>query len=214
MGSEDAEIIGVVANFNTNSLHSPINATIITQLRAAYKQTGISIEANSDIVATITSIEEAWRKIYPDEVFDFHFLDQSIDNFYKAEARLYTLFKIFAGLAMCISCLGLWALATLAAQHRTKEIGIRKVLGASVNRIVLLLSKDFVSMVVIALVVAVPLVYYFINNWLQNFAYRVEIGWKIFAIAGTASIGIALVTVSIQTLKAALANPVDSLRSE
>ncbi len=115
---------------------------------------------------------------------------------------------------MCISCLGLWGLATLSAQHRTKEIGIRKVLGASVNKIVLLLSKEFVSMVLIALVVAVPLVYYLINNWLQNFAYRIEVGWEIFAIAGIVSIGIALTTTSIQTLKAALANPVDSLRSE
>lgn len=214
MGGEDAEIIGVVADFNNKSLHSPLNATIITQLPEVYQQAGIRIEAKSDIPATIASIERTWKRIYPHEVFEYKFLDESIDNFYKAETRLYTLFKLFAALAMCISCLGLWGLTTLAAQHRTKEIGIRKVLGASVNRIVLLLSKDFLSMVVIALVVAVPLVYYLITHWLQNFAYRIEIGWEVFAIAGTGSIGIALITTSIQTLKAALANPVDSLRSE
>ena len=214
MGGEDAEIIGVVADFNNKSLHSPLNATIIAQLPQAYEQAGIRVEANSDIPATIARIESEWKKIYPDEVFEYRFLDESIDNFYKAETRLYTLFKVFAILAMCISCLGLWGLTTLAAQYRTKEIGIRKVLGASVNKIVLLLSKDFLSMVVIALVVAIPVVYYFINNWLQNFAYRIDIGWEIFAIAGIGSIGLALVTTSIQTLKAALANPVDSLRSE
>lgn len=214
MGGEDAEIIGVVADFNNKSLRSPLNATIIAQLPEVYELAGIHLQANSDIPAAIASIETAWKKVYPHQVFEVKFLDESIDNFYKAETRLYTVFKLFAVLAMCISCLGLWGLAALAAQHRTKEIGIRKVLGASVNRIVLLLSKDFVAMVVIALVVAVPLVYYLINNWLQNFAYRIEIGWKIFAIAGTVSIGIALMTVSIQTLKAAFANPVDSLRSE
>jgi putative ABC transport system permease protein len=147
-------------------------------------------------------------------VFQFDFLDQAIDDFYKAEMKLYTLFKVFAGLAMCISCLGLWGLATYAAQNRTKEIGIRKVLGASVTVIVVLLSKDFLSMVAIALAVAAPLVHYFINNWLQNFAYHIAIEWEIFIIAGGASILIALITVTIQTLKAALANPVDSLRSE
>lgn len=214
MGGEDAEIIGVVTDFNNKSLHSPLNATIITQLPEVYQQAGIRIEANSDIPATIASIERTWKHIYPNEVFEYKFLDESIDNFYKAETRLYTLFKIFAALAMCISCLGLWGLATLAAQHRTKEIGIRKVLGASVDKIVLLLSKEFLSMVIIALAVAVPFVYYLINNWLQKFAYRIEIGWEIFAIAGAGSIAIAMITTSIQTLKAALANPVDSLRSE
>jgi putative ABC transport system permease protein len=214
MGGEDAEIIGVVTDFNNKSLHNPLNATIITQLPEVYEQAGIRIEASSDIPATIAAIEGAWKNTYPHEVFDYKFLDESIDNFYKDETRLYTLFKVFAVLAMCISCLGLWGLATLAAQHRTKEIGIRKVLGASVDNIILLLSKDFLAMVVIALMVAVPVVYYWMNNWLQNFAYQTEIGWEIFAIAGVASIGIALVTTSIQTLKAALANPVDSLRSE
>lgn len=214
MGGEDAEVIGVVADFNNKSLHNPLNAVVITQLPGVYQQAGIRIEANSDIPATIAAIEGAWKKAYPDEVFELHFLDESIDNFYRAEARLYTLFKIFAALAMCISCLGLWGLASLAAKSRTKEIGVRKVLGASVNALVVLLSKDFLSMVAIALVVAVPLVYYFINDWLQSFAYRIEIGWEMFAVGGFVSVAIASLTLCVQTLKAALANPMDSLRSE
>lgn len=214
MGSEDAEIIGVVADFNTSSLRNPVTTTAIMQLHKVYEQVGIRIARNADIPLTIASIQAAWKKIYPEQVFEFHFLDQSIDNFYKAEARLYTLFKVFAGLAMCISCLGLWGLAAFTAQNRTKEIGIRKVLGASVNKIVMLLSKDFIAMVMIAIAVAAPLVYYFVKNWLETFAYRIDIGWEVFLIGGVVAIAIALLTVSVHTLKAAFANPVDSLRSE
>lgn len=214
LGSEDGEIIGVVADFNTSSLHNPVTATAIMQLHKVYEQVGIRIAPNSDIPMTIASIEAAWKKIYPEQVFEFHFLDESIDNFYKADARLYTLFKVFAALAMCISCMGLWGLATFTAQNRTKEIGIRKVLGASVSRIVMLLSKEFLVMVLMAITVAAPLVYYFVKNWLQTFAYRINIGWEMFLFGGVVALTIALLTVSLHTLKAALANPVDSLRSE
>src|SRR5258708_1940135 len=184
------------------------------KLPEVYKEVGISIEANSDIPLAIASIERAWKTIYTGEVFEVRFLDQSIDSFYKAETRLYTLFKMFSALAMCISCLGLWGLAAFTVQHRTKEIGIRKVLGASVKAIAMLLSKDFISMVAIALALATPLVYYFITKWLQNFAYRIDVGWEVFVIAGIVSIAIALITVSAHTLKAALGNPLDSLRNE
>lgn len=214
MGGENAEIIGIVADFNNKSLHSPINPTIIAQLPRVYEQVNIRIEANSDIPATLASIEKAWKNVFPEKVFDYKFLDEAIDGFYKAETRLYTLFQIFAGLAMCISCLGLWGLATLAAQQRTKEIGIRKVLGASSRKIVFLLSKDFIAIVALAFMVAVPVVHYWIGLWLQGFAYRVDIGWEVFAFAGLATVMIALLTTCIQTLKAALANPVDALRNE
>lgn len=214
MGSHDAEIIGVVSDFNTHPLYRLVPPTIIAQSPEFYNEASIRLEANSDIPQAIASIQTAWKKIYPDHIFEAHFLDQSIDDYYKGEARLYTLFRIFATLAMCISCLGLWGLVTLAAQQRTKEIGIRKVLGASVNAIVMLLSKDFLSMVVIALAVAAPLVYYFMERWLETFAYQIDIGWEVFALAGMVSIVIALMTVSVQTLKAAFANPVDSLRNE
>ena len=214
MNSGKADIVGVVADFNTNSLHESIKPVFIAQLPRVYSQTGIKIESGSDLPETIASIKSAWEKIYPDGVFQFKFLDQQIDDFYKSETRLYTLFKIFAVIAMLISCLGLWGLTAFAAQQRTKEIGIRKVLGASVKTIVVLLSRDFLLMVMIALVIASPLVYYFMKDWLQNFAYKIDIRWWVFAVAGVASVLIALVTVSVQTIRAALSNPVDSLRNE
>ena len=150
----------------------------------------------------------------PGGVYEYAFVDSQIDSYYKSEDRLYTLFRIFAGLAIFISCLGLWGLVTYASQQRTKEIGIRKVLGASVNAILILLTKDFLIMVFIAFMLASPLTYYFMNDWLNNFAFHISIGWETFATAGVVLITIALLTVSIQTMKAALANPVKSLKTE
>ena len=137
-----------------------------------------------------------------------------LDALYKTEARLYSLFRIFSVLAMLISCLGLWGLVTFAAQQRTKEIGIRKVLGASVVNIVSLLTRDFVLLVCIAIAVAAPLAYWGIHKWLQDFAFRIHIGWTVFIISGGAAILIALLTVGFQAIKAAVANPVKSLRTE
>ena len=214
MNSGNADIVGVVADFNTGSLHNNIGPVLITSFPGLYSQAGIKVEAGSNIPETIAAIEKAWKKVYPDGLFEFRFLDEQIDAFYKAETRLYQLFKIFAGLAMLISCLGLWGLSMLSAQQRTKEIGIRKVLGASVNAIVMMLSKDFFLMVLIALVIGSPLAYYLVNNWLQTFAFHIDIGWQVFVIAGVASLVIALFTVSYQAIKAGMANPVDSLRTE
>ncbi|HMG89480.1 MAG TPA: ABC transporter permease [Chryseolinea sp.] len=214
MNSGNVQIVGVVADFNTGSLHDHITPATITSLPGLYDQAGIKIEAGSNIPETIAAIEKAWKKAHPEGVFEFQFLDAQIDTFYKAEERLYQLFKIFAGLAMLISCLGLWGLSTLSAQQRTKEIGIRKVLGASVDRIVVMLSKDFLIMVLIALAIASPLAHFLISNWLQSFAFHIDIGWQVFAIAGIVSLVIALFTVSFQAIKAALANPVESLRNE
>lgn len=214
MGPGKAEIVGVVANFNTNSLHSAIRPTVISSRPNVYGQAGIKIEANTSLPEALDAIKAAWEKVYPDGVFEFKFLDQEIDAMYKQEARLYTLFKVFAGLAMLISCLGLWGLATYSAQQRTKEIGIRKVLGASVNAMVVLLSREFIVMVAIALAISAPVAYYGMNNWLQTFAFRISIGWQVFIIAGVASLLIALLTVSFQAIKAARSNPVESLRNE
>lgn len=212
--SGNAEIVGVVKDFNTGSLHNVIKPTFIAQDPEQYGQAGIKIEANSNIPQTIAAIEAAWKKVYSDGIFEYKFLDEQIDSFYKAEERLYNLFRIFAALAMLISCLGLWGLATFAAQQRTKEIGIRKVLGASVNNIVTLLSKDFVFMVLVALIISCPIAYYLVNNWLLNFAYHINIGWQVFVLVGMASLFITLATVCIQALRAAFANPVNSLRNE
>ncbi len=212
--SGHVEIVGVVADFNTGSLHEIIKPALITSNPRDYEQAGIKIEAGSNIPQTIAAIETAWKTAYPEGVFTYKFLDEQIDAFYKAEERLFHLFEIFSGLAMFISCLGLWGLATFAAQSRTKEIGIRKVLGASINNIVTLISRDFVILVIVALFIATPMAWYGMNQWLQNYAYRTEITWWIFGIAGTTALAIALLTVSTQAIKAAMNNPVESLRSE
>ncbi len=210
----ESEIIGVVKDFNTNSLHEEIKPTLMTLYLQYSDKANIKIQAGADVPATINKINLAHKKAYPSGVFEFKFLDQQLDSLYKSEARLYDLFKIFSVLAMLISCLGLWGLITYAAQQRIKEIGVRKVLGASVPDIVSLLTKDFLLLVCIAIAIAAPLAYWGIHKWLQDFAYRTDIGWKAFALAGIASILIALITVSYQAIKAAISNPVKSLRTE
>ena len=209
-----AEIIGVVRDFNTTSLHEEIKPTLITQYIPFCDKAGIKMKTGSDIPQTINNINQAFKKVFVSGIFEFNFLDQQLDALYKTEGRLYALFKIFSVLAMLISCLGLWGLVTFAAQQRIKEIGIRKVLGASVPNIITLITKDFILLVGIALVIASPLAYWGVNKWLQDFAFRINIDWKVFALAGTIALLIALLTVSFQALKAAVANPIKSLRTE
>ena len=214
MNGWKAEIAGVIANFNVSSLHEEIKPTLITQYAPWYNRINIKINAGNNIPETIAMIESAWKKSFPKEIFEFSFLDEQLDAMYKSESRLYTLFKIFSGLAMFISCLGLWGLATFAAQKRIKEIGIRKVLGASVANITSMLSKDFLKLVFISVLIASPLAYYGMNKWLQDFAYRINISWWVFALAGLAAVFIALFTVSFQAIRAAISNPVKNLRTE
>jgi len=209
-----AEIVGVVSDFNIGSLHEAIKPTLITQYLPYCEKLGIKIQAGTDIPAVLGKINTSYKKVFPTGIFEFNFLDQQLDALYKTEARLYSLFRIFSVLAMLISCLGLWGLITFAAQQRVKEIGIRKVLGASVQNIVSMLTKDFIVLVCIAIAIAAPLAYWGINKWLQDFAFRIHIGWSVFIIAGVAAILIALITVSFQAIKAAIANPVDSLKAE
>jgi predicted permease len=209
-----AEIVGVVGDFNISSLHEAIKPTLITQYLPYCEKVNIKIQAGTDVPALISSIQTGYKKAYPAGIFEFNFLDERLDALYKTEARLYSLFKIFSVLAMLISCLGLWGLITFAAQQRVKEIGIRKVLGASVPNIVSMLTKEFVILVCISIAIAAPLAYWGINKWLQDFAYRIHIGWTVFLLAGAIAIMIALITVSIQAIKAAISNPVKSLRTE
>lgn len=209
-----AEITGVVADFNIGSLHEEIKPTLITQYMPYCDKIGIKIQAGTDMPTVISKINASYRDAFPGGIFEYNFLDQTLDALYKSEMRLFSLFKIFSVLAMLISCLGLWGLITFAAQQRVKEIGIRKVLGASVPGIVSMLAKDFIILVSIAILIAVPLAYLGINKWLQDFAFRIDIGWTAFAVAGVSAILIALITVSFQAIKAAVANPVKSLRTE
>jgi hypothetical protein len=214
MNGWNPEIVGVVADFNIGSLREAIEPTLLTQYLPFCEKLSIKIQAGTDIPAMLRKINASYKKAFPAGIFEFNFLDQQLDALYKTEARLYSLFKIFSVLAMLISCLGLWGLITYAAQQRVKEIGIRKVLGASVQNIVSMLTKDFIVLVCIAIVIATPLAYWGINKWLQDFAFRIHIGWTVFVLAGAVAILIALTTVSFQAIKAAIANPVESLRTE
>ena len=214
MGNGKAEIVGVVSDFNTASLHHAIEPTLLMTFPEVYNQVGLKIKAGVDVGKAIKNIGVAWKTAYPDGIFEFKFLDEQIEAYYKAEERLFHLFEIFAGMAMLISCLGLWGLASFASQQRLKEIGIRKVLGASVSNITSLLSKDFLRLVLISILIATPITWWSMNKWLQDFAFRINIGWWVFVLVGAIALLIALLTVSFQAIKAALSNPVKSLRTE
>ena len=162
----------------------------------------------------ISAVRNQWKKYNAQFPFDYTFLDEEFDKMYKSDQHSGTLFSMFAGIAILISCLGLFGLATYTAQVKIKEIGIRKVLGASVVDITTMLSKDFLVLVVLSLMVASPVAWYLMNKWLQDYAYRINIQWWEFATAGIAALLIAFLTISFQAVKAALANPVKSLRSE
>jgi putative ABC transport system permease protein len=159
-------------------------------------------------------IKAKWASFSSNEQLSYSFMDEDFDAIYRAEQRIGTIAIIFSGLAIVIACLGLFGLAAYAAEQRTKEIGIRKVLGANVSGIVAMLSKDFILLVLIAIVITSPFAWWAMNKWLQDFAYRIDMQWWIFAAAGLVAIIIAFATISFQSIKAALMNPVKSLRSE
>nr|HMQ64550.1 ABC transporter permease [Flavilitoribacter sp.] len=208
------EIVGVVKDFNIASLHSAIKPLMMSPFPEYETEAGIKLKPGDDLPAALASVQTAWEKIFPDRIYESRFLERTIEHYYESESRLYGLFKIFAGLAILISCLGLWGLATFAAVQRTKEVGIRKVFGASTGGLVALLSKDFLILVAIALLVAAPIAWYGMHEWLQNFSYRIDIHWSIFAIAALSVLAIAFLTVSFQSVRSALANPIKSLRNE
>ena len=163
---------------------------------------------------TIGYIEEVWNKFAPGYDFNYRFMDEALDDLYRAEQRTGTIFRYFSFLAILISCLGLFGLASFMAEQRTKEIGIRKVLGATVSNIVLLLSKDFTKWVLVANFVAWPVAYYAMHRWLQGFAYRTPVSWWTFLLAGLLALLIAIFTVSFQAIKAALTNPAETIKYE
>jgi putative ABC transport system permease protein len=168
----------------------------------------------ADAKGILAEVEKQWKKLYPDENFESNFLNESIRWLYDQETKTAWLMNVVMIITVFISCMGLFGLAMFTAEQRTKEIGIRKVLGATVTNIVTLLSKDFVVLVIISLIIASPVAGYFMNRWLEDFAYRIQISWWAFVLAGLVAILIALFTVSFQAVKAAIANPVKSLRAE
>jgi ABC-type antimicrobial peptide transport system permease subunit len=163
---------------------------------------------------TISSIEKTWTSLFPDEMFNYEFLDDRIASFYRQEQKLYTAFRLFVGIAILIGCMGLYGLIAFSTLQRTKEVGIRKVLGAPLASIVYLFSKEFIWLILIAFLVAAPVAYYAMHSWLENFAYHIDISAGIFLVAIMVSFLIAAVTIASQTMKAALANPVRALKSE
>ncbi len=205
-------IVGVVKNFNYQTLHHQVGPLAFTLNNNPYTA---SFKINtSNIQGLITQIRSKWKSMSSGIPFSYRFLNESFNEMYRAEQRAGTIALIFSVLAIFIACLGLFGLATFIAEQRTKEIGIRKVLGASVQGIVSMLSKDFLKLVTIAFVIAVPVAWYAMNVWLRSFAYRISLSWWIFIAAGVAAFSIAFVTVSFQAIKAAIANPVESLRTE
>jgi putative ABC transport system permease protein len=206
------KIVGVIHDFNTQSLREEMAPVVLIPTRTAnYLCVHL---APTDIAAAIKTIEKTVKRIVPDDPFEYRFLDEVVDNQYKAEQRTDKLAALIAILSIFISCLGLFGLASFSSEQRTKEIGIRKVLGASVGSLLVMLTKDFTKWVLVANIIAWPVAWYAVSEWLQSFAYRVEMSWWIFVLAGGIALIIALLTISLQAIKAATANPVESLRYE
>ena len=226
-GRFNQTVIGIVKDFNFESLHNKIQPLALvmrpdSMTRQANDvafnfapQPRISIRLRKgDLKAQMASVEKNWKAIAGSQDFAFGFLDESLNNQYKDELRLGKIVRFASLLSIFISCLGLFGLVTLAVVRRTKEIGIRKVLGADVQSVVMLLSKDFIWLIAIAAIIAFPVAWWSLNKWLQDFTYRIQISWWVFVVAGLAALVIALVTVSLQAVKAAISNPVNALRSE
>ncbi|MFC5410981.1 ABC transporter permease [Larkinella bovis] len=206
-------IIGVMKDFHLQSLHSPITPLVLTLIPTNTSYLLVRPEKGKTAEA-IAELEQVTRTFNPDYPFEYHFLDEAYEWMYRSEQQVNTLINYFGTLAILISCLGLFALAAFTAEQRKKEIGVRKVLGASVGSLVALTSKDFLKLVLVALVLASPLAWWAVTEWLKTFQYRIQLSWSLFVMAGVLAVLIAFITVSYQSIKAALTNPVTSLRSE
>ena len=217
LGNRVGKVIGVVKDFHFSSFHKKIEPLVIVQpnekQNARLRLLSVRLK-KGNLKNSVTSVESMWKNIAPSTPFNFYFLDQYIDNQYRAEQRTETLLSYFSIFAILIACLGLYGLTLFITETKTKEIGVRKVLGASVRSIVSLFAKDFIKWIIIANLIAWPAAYYFMNKWLQTFAYKIELSWWLFAVSAGIALLIALITISIQAIKAATANPVKSLRYE
>jgi putative ABC transport system permease protein len=208
----------VVKDFNSYSFHAfiqPFALFYTTSRTYNIKSSYLTIRIKpGNYGETLSSIQGKWKQIAPDLPFDYSFMDAEFDAQYRSDQTMGKVFSVFTFLSLTVACLGLFGLAIYTAERRNKEIGIRKVLGASVQNVVTMLSTDFVKLVIIACVIAFPVAWYFMNKWLEDFAYRTPISWWIFTLAAGITLAIALITISFQSIKAALTNPVESLRSE
>jgi putative ABC transport system permease protein len=210
----EATIVGVVGDFHTRSLREELQSVAILPLPRNRISLGIRLDPAAANTATLAKMETIWKTFFPGEIFTAAFLDDYLASLYRTENKVFSIFKIMALLALLINALGLIGLTVFVVEAKTKEIGIRKVLGASVASVMRLLTLDFFKLAMVALVLATPLAWWAMNKWLAGFAYRIDIQWWMFAVAGTAAVVIAFLTVGFQSVRAALANPVKSLRSE
>ncbi|PHN04117.1 ABC transporter permease [Flavilitoribacter nigricans] len=211
-GDNTRRVVGVVKDFHFESLHKPVEALVISFARSGSR---LSLRVDrANVKDAVRHLETTWQRMLPDLPLDYAFVDSQVAEQYGNEQVMGTLFLLFSSLSLFIACLGLFGLVTFMAEQKVKEIGIRKVLGATVSGIVALLSRDFLKLVLIAMLIAAPLAWYFMERWLQDFAYRIDIHWWVFVLAGATAMAIALLTVGLRSLKAAFTNPVESLRSE
>jgi putative ABC transport system permease protein len=213
MNDISAPVIGVVKDYNTSSLHDAVKPVLMIEFPFFYYDAGIRL-ASGNAAATLSTVEKAWYSVYPDHLFESNFLDESIVKLYKNDKQTQQLFNVFAFLSIVINILGLIGLLSFMIEQKTKEIGIRKVLGASIKNISFLLSKDFLRLIILSFFIAAPTAWILMNKWLREFAYRTTMSWWVFVFAVLAALIVTCVAVGFQTIKAARANPVKSLRSE
>ena len=211
----DFEVIGVMEDFHQNSLHEEIKSTLFEMADSTKRYDFmLASVSTSNFEHTVTSIETIWKSVIINTPFEYSFLDQNIQKQYDEDRRISKIITSFGLIAMIICSLGLYGLSSYMAESRLKEIGIRKVMGASVRQIVAMMSTEFVKLVLIAFVIAVPVAWYGMDKWLESFAYRIPVEWMVFVWAGVVAISIALITVSFESIQAAVGNPVKSLRNE
>jgi putative ABC transport system permease protein len=213
-GGRKGELVGVFNDFHFESMHQRILPLVMFIPKNANNYGRLSMKISGNISAALAHLESTWKKFSPEIPFEYSFLDQRFEKLYESEQKQKAIFTIFACIAIFVACLGLFGLSAFTISQRVKEIGIRKVLGASMNSIVTLLSKDFLKLVVIAAVIAFPVAWYAMNTWLKDFAYRIHIQWWIFLVAGIIAAAVAFFTIGLQAVKAAAANPVKNLRTE
>ena len=207
-------MIGVVEDFNYVSLHEEVEPLSI-RFGTQFNVSVVSLKLNSqDYSKTLSELESIWTEVVPHRPFDTRFADRNFDAQYESDERFGMIFSVFSALAIFVACLGLFGLTIYSTAQRNKEIGVRKVLGASTGRIIALLSKDFIRLYIISLAIAIPFSWYLMNNWLDEFAYRISLGFEVFAVSAIITLIVAFVTMSFKTVSAALANPVESLRDE